>query len=494
MSESPEALLETPATPAGEFAGGHAPPAATADERDESFLGAVREALRGSGRDYTEGPLGRAVLVLAIPMVLEMLMESIFVVADIYFVAKLGADAVAAVGLTESMLSLVYAAAIGLSIAVTATVARRTGEHDREGASRAAVQGLVLGGLVSLVIGIVGVVYAPRLLALMGASPDVLATGSGYTRLMFAGNASILLLFLVNAVFRGVGDAVFAMRALWLANGINILLTPCLVFGVGPFPELGVTGAAVATTIGRGTGVLFGLRRLLVPGGRLKIAWRHVRPVPALMLRMLRLAGNGMLQVLVETASWLALVRIVASHGSAAVAGYTVAIRIIIFALLPAFGLGNAAATLVGQALGAGKPERAERAVHMAGRYNTIFLGLASLAFVVGAPVIIAPFTSDAAVLAYAVDGLRVLAAGFLLYAYGMVLAQAFNGAGDTLTPTLLNLVCFWVWEIPLAYLLAVVLDMGPHGVFLAVTIAFSTFTLLAALTFRRGRWKARVV
>ncbi|HEY0969399.1 MAG TPA: MATE family efflux transporter [Gemmatimonadales bacterium] len=491
MSRSDEALLEPQASntmEAVELA------TATAPAREGSIWSAVREALAGSHRDYTEGPLGRAVLVLAIPMVLEMLMESIFVVADVFFVAKLGSDAVATVGLTESMLALVYAMAMGLSIGVTATVARRTGEHDRDGAARAAVQGLVLGGLVAAVIGVIGVITAPRLLALMGASPEVVATGSGFTRVMLGGSASILLLFLVNAVFRGAGDAAIAMRTLWLANGINIALAPCLIFGPGPFPEMGVTGAAVATTIGRGTGVIFGLSRLFSPGSRLAVSRRHLTVDPALMLRLLRLSGNGTLQVLIGTASWIGLVRIVASFGSEALAGYTIAIRIILFALLPAFGLGNAAATLVGQALGAHKPDRAERAVHMAGRYNTIFLGLVSLVFVLAAPAIVAPFTHDVAVRAFAIDGLRVLAAGFLLYAYGMVLSQSFNGAGDTWTPTMLNLVCFWLWEIPLAYALAIVFGMGPHGVFLAITIAFSTFTAFAAVMFRRGTWKTKVV
>jgi putative MATE family efflux protein len=328
----------------------------------------------------------------------------------------------------------------------------------------------------------------------MGASESVRATGTGYTRMLMGGSGTVVMLWLINAVFRGAGNATIAMRTLWLANGINIALAPCLIFGLGPFPKMGVTGAAVATTIGRGTGVLFGLSRLLSPTSRLAVSRRHLAIDPALMLRLVRLSGNGTLQVLIGTASWIGLVRIVAIFGSEALAGYTIAIRIILFALLPAFGLGNAAATLVGQALGAGKPERAERAVHMAGKYNTAFLGVVSLVFVLAAPAIVAPFTHDAAVHAFAIDGLRVLAAGFLLYAYGMVISQSFNGAGDTRTPTMLNLVCFWLWEIPLAYALAIGLGMGPHGVFLAITIAFSTFTAFAAVMFRRGTWKSKVV
>jgi len=479
MSESTEAALGAPA--AGHNSG-------------DGTWGAVREALRGSHRDYTQGPIGRAILVLAIPMVLEMVMESVFVVCDVFFVSKLGPDAVATVGLTESMLAIVYTLAMGLSIGVTATVARRTGEHDSDGATRAAVQGIALGLLVAVVLGVAGVLLAPTLLALMGASPHVVESGSGFTRVMLGGNATILLLFLINAIFRGAGDAAVAMRTLWLANGINILLGPCLIFGLGPFPELGVTGAAVATTIGRGTGVLFGASQLLRRSSRVHVRRAHLRLDPALMLRLVRLSGSGTLQVLIGTASWIGLVRILAGFGSEALAGYTIAIRVVLFALLPSWGLSNAAATMVGQALGARKPDRAERAVWMAAWYNMYFLGAVSIVFVLGAPAIIGLFTHDPAVLGYGIDALRVVAAGFVFYAYGMVLAQSFNGAGDTWTPTLLNLFAFWLWEIPLAYALALVFRLGPHGVFLAIAIAFSTFALLAVMMFKRGRWKRKMV
>jgi putative MATE family efflux protein len=479
MSESTEAALGAPAAR-------HNP--------GDGTWGAVREALRGSHRDYTQGPIGRAILVLAIPMVLEMVMESVFVVCDVFFVSKLGPDAVATVGLTESMLAIVYTLAMGLSIGVTATVARRTGEHDSDGATRAAVQGIALGLLVAVVLGVAGVLLAPTLLALMGASPHVVESGSGFTRVMLGGNATILLLFLINAIFRGAGDAAVAMRTLWLANGINILLGPCLIFGLGPFPELGVTGAAVATTIGRGTGVLFGASQLLRRSSRVHVRRAHLRLDPALMLRLVRLSGSGTLQVLIGTASWIGLVRILAGFGSEALAGYTIAIRVVLFALLPSWGLSNAAATMVGQALGARKPDRAERAVWMAAWYNMYFLGAVSIVFVLGAPAIIGLFTHDPAVLGYGIDALRVVAAGFVFYAYGMVLAQSFNGAGDTWTPTLLNLFAFWLWEIPLAYALALVFRLGPHGVFLAIAIAFSTFALLAVMMFKRGRWKRKMV
>jgi len=460
----------------------------------DSIWGAVREALRGSRRNYTEGPIGRAILILAIPMVLEMVMESVFVVCDVFFVSKLGPDAVATVGLTESLLAIVYTIAMGLSIGVTATVARRTGEHDAEGVSRTAAQAIVLGLIVSLGLGILGAIFAPSLLGLMGASDDVLASGSTFARVMLGGNASILLLFLINGIFRGAGDAQLSMRTLWLANAINILLGPCLIFGLGPFPELGVTGAAIATTIGRSTGVLFGLAQFFRQSGRVHIHRRHLRLDPGLMLRLVKLSSSGMFQVLIGTASWIGLVRILAGFGSTALAGYTIAIRIVLFALLPSWGLGNAAATMVGQALGARKPDRAERAVWIAGLYNLCFLGSVSLLFLFGARAIVGLFTHEPAVADFAVDGLRVIAVGFVLYAYGMVLSQAFNGAGDTWTPTWLGLFSFWLFEIPLAYVLALHLGLGPHGVFVAIPIAFSAYAIAALVMFRRGSWKTKSV
>jgi MATE family, multidrug efflux pump len=454
----------------------------------------IREAVRGSRRSYTDGPIGRGIFVLAVPMVLEMVMESIFVVCDVFFVSKLGPDAVATVGLTESMLAIVYTLAIGLSIGATATVARRIGEHDRDGAARTAVQVIALGLIVSAVIGALGAIVAPSLLATMGASPAVIAGGANFTRVMLGGNAAIMMLFLINAVFRGAGDAAIAMRVLWLANGINIVLGPLLIFGIGPFPELGVTGAAVATTIGRGTGAIFAFSRLLRPGARVELARRHFRLDPSVMLRLLRLSGSGTFQVFVGTASWIGLVRIISSFGSTALAGYTIGVRIIMFALLPSWGLSNAAATMVGQSLGARKPERAERAVWVAARYNMYFLGAVGLLFVIFATPIVRLFTADPDVVKQGADCLRVVAAGYLFYAYGMVLTQSFNGAGDTWTPTWINLVCFWLWEIPLAYTLAIWFGMGPHGVYLAITIAFSTLAVVSAVLFRRGRWKTRAV
>ncbi|PYO59761.1 MAG: MATE family efflux transporter [Gemmatimonadetes bacterium] len=454
----------------------------------------VREALRGSRHDYTSGPLGRAIVLLAIPMVTEMIMESVFAVADAFWVAKLGADALATVGLTESLLTLIYTAAMGLSIGVTAMVARRIGEGNPAAAAEAAVQGMALGLLVAAVIAAVTVPLAPRLLAVMGATPAVQVMGSSYARVMLGGNAVILLLFLINAMFRGAGDAAIAMRVLWLANGINIVLGPCLIFGVGPFPRLGVTGAAIATTIGRGTGVLYQLHRLWRGDGRVAIRRAQLKLQPAVMRTMLRLSGTGTVQVFIGMASWIGLVRIVSSFGSEAIAGYQIAIRVIVFALLPSWGLANAAATLVGQGLGAGQPDRAERAVWLAGFYNMLFLGAVGAVFVAFAEPIVSVFTRDPAIAPVAVLCLRTISYGFLFYAYGMVITQSFNGAGDTWTPTWINLGCFWLWEIPLAYLLARHAGLGPQGVALAVMIAFSTLAVVSAVIFRRGRWKLRRV
>ena len=470
-------------------------PLSTAPDEPPSLRSDLLDAVRGSHRfDYTAGPIGRAILLLAVPMVLEMAMESIFAVVDVFFVGRLGADAVATVGLTESLLTILYALAMGLGIGATAMVSRRTGERDPDGAARVAVQALALGLGLAVIIGIAGAIHAPRLLALMGATPDVVATGTGYARVMIGGNATILLLFLANAVFRGAGDAHIAMRVLWIANGINIVLDPLFIFGIGPFPELGVTGAAVATNIGRGTGVVLALYWLTRDGGRIGIARQHVRIEPAIMARITRLSLSGTLQVFIGMASWIGLVRVISSFGSEAVAGYTIAMRIVLFALLPSWGMSNAAATMVGQALGAKKPDRAERAVWRAAFYNVCFLGILGLLFVAAAGPLVGIFTSDPAVHAYGTLGLRTVASGFLFYAYGMVLTQAFNGAGDTWTPTLLNFFIFWLWEIPLAMMLALVLDMGPFGVFIAMTVAFSSLAVVSALLFRRGKWKLRTV
>jgi putative MATE family efflux protein len=458
------------------------------------FWSSVREALRGSRQDYTEGPIGRSILLLAVPMVLEMAMESVFAVVDIFFVSRLGADAVAAVGLTESLLTLVYALAMGLSIGGMAVVARRIGEKDPDGASRTAAQAVTLAILVSLILGALGLLFAPQLLRLMGASPAVIETGLGYTRVMLGGQVTIITLFVANAAFRGAGDAAVAMRTLWIANGINIALNPCLILGLGPFPALGVTGSAVATLIGRGTGVAIALWQMTRPGSRLHVQRRHLGLDLRVMSQILRLSGSASFQSIVGMASWIGLVRIISLFGSVALAGYTTGIRVVIFALLPSFGLSNAAATMVGQALGAGKPERAEQAVWKAGLYNLVFLGIVGAAFVLLAGPIVSLFTSDPGVSGYATACLWTVALGFPFYAYGMVLTQSFNGAGDTWTPTLLNLLIFWLFEIPLAYVLATVLGWGPAGVFWAIAVSFSMLAVVSAVLFRRGKWKTRRV
>ena len=467
---------------------------ATVQSQPSEWWTVVRDAVRGIPHDYTAGSLGRGIVLLAIPMVLEMAMESIFAVVDVFWVSRLGPDAVATVGLTESMLTLVYTAAMGLSIGVAAVVARRIGEKRPDAAAEVAVQGIALGLGVAAVVACLGITLAPRLLAVMGASPAVTAIGSGYTRMMLGGSATVLLLFLINAIFRGAGDAAIAMRVLWFANAINIVLGPCFIFGIGPFPRLGVTGAAVATTIGRGTGVLYQLYRLTRGDARVAVRRIHLALRPAIMAHLLRLSGSGTFQVLVGTASYVGLVRIMSSFGSQVLAGYTIAIRILIFAMLPSWGLANAAATMVGQSLGARDPERAERAAWLASRYNMVVLGAVGLVFIVFAGPIVGLFTPDPVALPTGAVGLRTMSFGFVLYALGFVLTQAFNGAGDTWTPTWINLACFWLWEIPLAYVLARVWDFGPEGVFVAITVGYSTLALVSVVLFRQGRWKLRRV
>ena len=468
----------------------------TPQEDSQSLWSAIKESIRGSHRSYTTGPIGRAILLLAIPMVLEMVMESVFAVVDIYWVSHLSnaTDAVATVGLTESLMTLVYALAIGLSIGAMAMVSRRIGEQNPEGAARAAVQAITLALIVSVTIAAIGAPLAPKLIKFMGGAPWVVQEGSRFTRVMLACNMTVVMLFMINAIFRGAGDAAIAMRTLWLANWINILLGPCLIFGLGPFPKLGLLGAAIATNIGRGTGALYALSRLIRKGGRFSIERRHLRIEPTIIGRLIRLSGTATFQVFIGMASWIGLVRIISSFGSNAVAGYTLGIRVILFALLPSWGMANAAATMVGQALGARNPDRAERAVWQAGFYNMIFLGIIGLLFVLFAPQIIALFGPAPEVAHFGTDCLRIVAYGFLFYAYGMVLGQSFNGAGDTWTPTIINLFVFWFWEIPLGYFLSIRLNMGPDGVFFAITIAFSTLAVVSALVFRRGRWKQRVV
>jgi putative MATE family efflux protein len=465
-----------------------------AAEKRHTIWASLVEAVRGSHQDYTTGNLNRAILLLAVPMVLEMVLESLFGVVDVFWVGRLGANAVATVGLTESMLSLVFSVGMGLSLSTTAMVARRIGEKDPEGAAVAGVQAVALGLFVSLAIGVPCFFYAPNLLRLMGATPDIVAIGSGYTRVCLGGSFAVLLLFLNNAIFRGAGDAAIAMRLLWVSNIINLILDPCLIFGWGPFPRLGVTGAAVATLTGRSIGVLYQFYRLMRGTERLRILRSQVRLQFDVLLRLIRVSVTGILQFAIAHTSWIGLVRIVSFFGAAALAGYTIAIRIVIFVILPSWGLSNAAATLVGQNLGAGHPERAEQSVWRTGLYNVIFLGAVGVIFIFLPEPIIRLFTHDPAVLPMGAACLRIVSYGNLGYAYFMVMMQAFNGAGDTITPTIVNFFGFWLLEIPLAYWLALPLKMHSNGVFAAIAIAESSMAVASAILFKQGRWKRKKI
>jgi putative MATE family efflux protein len=454
----------------------------------------IREAIRGTHQDFTAGSLNRAILLLAIPMVLEMVLESLFAVVDVFWVSRLGAEAVATVGLTESMVSLVYAVALGLSLSTTAMVARRIGEKDPEDAAVAAVQAVILGLVLSVVIGLPCLLFAPQLLRLMGSSPDIVRIGGNYARIYLGGSGVIMMLFLNNAIFRGAGDAAIAMRLLWVSNIINLVLDPCLIFGLGPFPRLGVTGAALATFIGRGIGVLYQFYRLLRGTERVRVLYRQIRLNMRVLLRLVRVSLTGVLQFAIAHTSWIGLVRIVSVFGSAALAGYTIAIRIVVFVILPSWGLSNAAATLVGQNLGARQPERAETSVWRTGFYNMLFLGLVGVFLVVFATPVVRLFTHDPEVVPLAASCLRIISYGNIGYAYGMVMLQAFNGAGDTVTPTIVNFFGFWLLEIPLAYFLAIRTRLHADGVYWSIVIAEALVAVASIVLFRRGRWKRQEI
>jgi putative MATE family efflux protein len=464
------------------------------DGRARNLWSSVREALSGSHQDYTTGNLNRAILLLAIPMVLEMVLESLFAVVDVFWVGRLGANAVATVGITESMLALVFAIGLGVSMSTGAMVARRIGEKNPDDAAIAGVQAIVLGLVISLAIGIPAGIFAPQLLQLMGASPAIVSSGSGYTRIALGGCGAIIMLFLNNAIFRGAGDAAIAMRLLWVSNIINLILDPCLIFGLGRFPHMGVTGAALATFTGRSIGVLYQFYRLLKGTERIHILTRHLRLNLPVMVRLLRVSIPGMLQFAISNASWIGLVRIISLFGSVAVAGYTVAIRIVVFFILPAWGLSNAAATLVGQNLGARKPERAAQAVWRTGLYNMLFLGTVGIFFFVFATPIVRLFVDDPAVVAIATMALRTISCGNVAYAYGMVMLQAYNGAGDTLTPTIVNFFGFWVLELPLAWGLSIGLHLKSEGAFLSIVVAQAAIAIAGIVLFRRGRWMRKQI
>ncbi|RFS22369.1 MATE family efflux transporter [Chitinophaga silvatica] len=447
-------------------------------------------AISGSEKEFTTGNINRAIFLLAVPMILEMLMESLFAVVDIYFVSHLGVDAITTVGLTESILTIVYTLAMGLSIAATAVIARRVGEKNTEAASHAAIQVLYLGLVISVLITMIGIFFSKDILMLMGASPGIVNNGYEYTALLLQGNIVIILLFLINGIFRGAGDAALAMRALWLANGLNILLCPILINGWGIIPAFGLKGAALATFIGRGTGVCYQLFHLLKGKDLIRITRKQLGLAMDVIWSLLRIAGGATGQMLIASASWIFLVRIISRFGTDAVAGYTIGIRIMIFTLLPAWGMANAASALVGQNLGAGQPDRAEVSVWKTAFYNMLFLGCMALLFWIAAPTILKLFTDQPEVIGYGVQCLRYISMGFLFYAYGMVLMQSFNGAGDTRTPLFINLIALWLWQMPLSWFLAVYCNMGPEGVFLGVAISESTSAIIAICLFRRNTWK----
>jgi putative MATE family efflux protein len=466
----------------------------TAAVPQPSLWVSIREALRGSHQDFTSGSLNRAILLLAIPMVLEMVLESLFAVVDVFWVGRLGANAVATVGLTESLLLMVFAIGMGVSLSTTAMVARRIGEKDPEDAAVAAVQAILLGLVVSIAIGVPCLVFAPDLLGVMGATPEIVSLGSGYARIALGGSGIVLMLFLNNAIFRGAGDAAIAMRLLWVSNIINLILDPCLIFGLGPFPHLGVTGAALATFTGRSIGVIYQFYRLLRGTERIHILTRQIRLNLGVLLRLARVSATGVVQFAIAQTSWIGLVRIVSMFGADAVAAYTIAIRIMIFAILPSWGLSNAAATLVGQNLGARHPERAEISVWRTGLYNMLFLGSLGLIFVMFANPIVRIFTNDPNVVPLAASTLRILSYGNIGYAYGMVMLQAFNGAGDTITPTAVNFFGFWLFEIPLAYWLALPERLHSAGVFWSIVVAEAFIAAASIILFRRGKWKRQQI
>ena len=454
----------------------------------------VLAAFRGKDHDFTKGSLSKAIFLLAVPMVFEMLMEAVFALVDIYFVSQVSTNAVATIGLTESVVTLIYAVAVGISIAATAVIARRIGEGDPEGAKNTASQIIYLGIAVSIVFGLVGIFYAKEILGLMKATPDLIEEGYRYTQILIGGNITIVLLFLINAIFRGAGNASYAMWVLVFSNGLNIILDPLFIFGLGPFPELGVKGAAVATTIGRGSAVILQLLLLWLGKSRVQLAFRHLKIQWTIVTTIVNISWGGIGQFLIGTSSWLFLMRIMSEFGSEILAGYTIAIRVVIFCLMPAWGLSNAVATLVGQSLGANDPNRATQAVWQSGKYNALFMGILSVVFLIGSRPIVGVFSSIPRVVDTASMCLRIFALGYVFYAFGMVLIQSFNGAGDTKTPTYINFVCFWLFQLPLAYFTALYLGWGPLGVMVAIVLAEILLTLLSVYYFRLGKWKTTKV
>ncbi len=455
----------------------------------------IKQAITGGEQDYTRGSIRTAVLLLAIPMILEMMLESVFGVVDIFFVGRINNEAVTAVGLTESVLTIVYSVGIGLSMAATALVARRTGEKNNEGASKSAAQSILFALIVTIFVSIAGVVFAPAILRTMGAIPSVVAEGVIFTRIIFSGSIFIMLLFLINGIFRGAGDASLAMQSLWLANACNIILCPMLINGWGPFPKLGIEGAALATTIGRCIGVLYQLYRLAGNKGILRIHLRYFIPDWQQLKSIVNLAWTGTFQFLVGSLSWMFLARIMADFKDPSIyAGYQVAIRLIMFFLLPAWGMSNAVATLVGQNLGAKEPGRAEKSTWKAAKYNIIFMALVSVFFLFGSTPLVEFMNKDAVTQKYAIEALHIVSLGYIFYGLGMVMMNAFNGAGDTKTPTIINIACFWFFQIPFAYLLTSYWHLGPQGVFIAIVSTEILVCIVSTIVFMQGKWKKVVV
>jgi putative MATE family efflux protein len=447
-------------------------------------------AVTGKQQEFTSGSIRRAIFMLAVPMILEMLMESVFALVDIMYVSQVSVNAVATVGLTESVITLIYAVAIGLSIAATAIVARRVGEKDLKGASNAAVQVIFLGVFVAIIISIIGIMYPKEILQLMGGSPDLIEEGYGYTKVLLGGNITIMLLFLINAIFRGTGEASISMWTLILSNGLNLILDPLFIFGFGPIPAYGVEGAAIATTIGRGTAVLFQLAILFYGYSKIKIGIKDIIVRVSVMLNLIKVSIGGIGQFLIGTSSWVFLMRIISEFGSEVLAGYTIAIRVMLFTLMPAWGMSSAAASLVGQNLGAKKPDRAEKSVWLTSKYSAIFMGAVSILYLIFAPQIIKVFNNTEDVVKYGSLCLRILTAPFIFYGFGMIVLNAFNGAGDTKTPTYINFVCFWLIQLPFAYIVAINLNYGPIGVFWSIALGEMAMTIISVIWFKKGHWK----
>ena len=460
----------------------------------KKFIYLFFSALRGTEKEFTSGSIDRAIFLLSIPMIAEMVMESLFAVADVYFVSKISTNAVATVGLTESVMMIIYSIAVGFTMATTAVVARRVGEKKFVRAASAGFQAIFIAILIALVLGISGFFGAETILRLMGGSEELISEGSGYTRVMFAGNMSVILLFLINGIFRGAGDAAISMRTLWIANGLNIILDPILIFGFGPIPAMGVEGAAIATTIGRSTGVLYQTYHLLNGKSLIKLGVRNMVLRMKTIKELIRISIGGMGQFLIESASWIFLVRLMSHFGAEALAGYTIAFRVIVFTILPSWGLSNAAATLVGQNLGAGSPDRAELSVWRTAFLNMLFLGTVSILFFLGAEVIISQFTQDQVVMGISISALKIICVGYVFFAYGMVIGQAFNGAGDTRTPLIVNFFIFWLIQIPMAYWISVMLGWKENGVFFMIAFSHSLQAIVSIMIFRKGKWKTVAV